>query len=239
MARRPLFGGGAWAILLPLVAGKTPGCAVFGQGYKDAGAPPALPNGAFLIDAASCQASCDSNPTCQHFTWLSSSHACWLGSESAELVQNLHAISGPKACSLAPAVPAPVPPTFEISPVFVTEAPKVLAQPATQGSNFWLWLLAAVLALLLCGLAAYHLGGTKKVRESARKRHQRRTQGLHVVEEEEEDEAPVESPLMPWDQRKLGFQAPVDGFVRLPLQASTAPASQQSDLFPTHRYVVS
>eukprot|EP00913_Durusdinium_trenchii_P026268 g24647.t1 len=99
--------------LLPAVAANIPGeapsatvsCATFGQAYEDATAQaPALPNGAFLTDALQCQllgpkASpvCASNPMCEHFTWFTDTHGCWLGKGSS-LVMSPKAVSGPKHC---------------------------------------------------------------------------------------------------------------------------------------------
>lgn len=256
------------AAMLPFAAGQTVSCATAGQGYKDAMAkPPAVPNGAFLTDALQCQASCASNPTCSHFTWFTDSHGCWLGFSKSELVAAPKAISGPKICK-APATPAPLPEPVPIAgdgdASVSTQAPKAFAQNTSRGgANIsWIWwvLGAGVIVLVAIAACAFAFAqGKKKPKESARKRHMRRTQGMEEEAENDAEEADVERPLMPWEQRKLesrpsgskkGFKAP-DSFVRLPLTAQApgfapgfAPervmeATQQLPGFPTNRYVVS
>eukprot|EP00439_Symbiodinium_sp_Y106_P006749 s1944_g1.t1 len=223
-----------------------PVCSVTGQAYRDA-APPVqgLPNGAFMVDASACQALCASNPTCHHFTWYTNNHGCWLGQEAEGLVGAPQAVSGPKQCApptTAQAVEGP--PATSLGPLVVKVPTLTLAplpsDPAqdepTESSQSGVlgWLVAACLVglLLVVGfLGQRYFCRPSKPKESARKRHMRRTQGMAPAEPEDEDEeADVEKPMMPWEQRaqasrpvsSSGFQASAaDGFVRLPLEDAT------------------
>jgi len=57
---------------------------------------------------AACQGVCQSNPSCQYWTWDSSYHnACWLKSNKGATAQNPSLTSGPKYCDDDPVTPDP------------------------------------------------------------------------------------------------------------------------------------
>eukprot|EP00434_Breviolum_minutum_P038159 symbB.v1.2.033840.t1/scaffold4260.1/size42279/5 len=182
---------------------------------------------------------------------------------------DFQAISGPKTCkapeptaptpapALAPAPATPAPVVSSAGDETPRQTPKALAQNTFSRGlthpTLW-WALGAGVVLLAILAALAFAQGKKKPKESARKRHMRRTQGMEEVPEEDGEEPDVERPLMPWEQRKLqsgsngtkmGFQAP-DSFMRLPLTAQ-APvsfqpqhpmeATQQFPGLPSHRYI--
>ncbi|CAK9088755.1 unnamed protein product [Durusdinium trenchii] len=192
--------------------------------------------------------------------WFTDTHGCWLGKGSS-LVMSPKAVSGPKHCLSTTATgattAAPSAAATTALPVTGVTVPQVPSVPSA-GSNSWLWWPLGAGAIILVSLVSCMLVGKKKPKESARKRHARRTQGMQEVEEDVEEPESVEKPLMPWEQRKLesrsnkmGFQAP-GSFMRLPLTAQrpqplSGPhlppemeATQQLvALPPTGRYIVS
>ncbi|CAE6968426.1 gag [Symbiodinium natans] len=246
--RRRTWRGLAVAPLVLTPAYGNPSCSVVGQAYQDA-APPVtgLPNGAFLTDATQCQSLCASNPSCQHFTWFTDNHGCWLGLDGQEgLVLAPHAVSGPKRCAAPTSAPVVVGPPSTSSVPLALPVPSLTSPPLPKapsggetgrgpsggGPAGWLLAVLACGLLLFAGFMAKNfLCRPSKPKESARKRHMRRTQGMAPVEqEEEEEEMDVEKPMMPWEQRAQAARtgsssnfpaSTTGGFARLPMEDMT------------------
>jgi len=150
-------------------------------GYLEANVTDFMPNGAFLADPMACQAECQAQAFCQHFTFREAASApnilpalspgaCWLLGAEAKPQVKAGLVSGPKVCPAgdaapkeAPAsvpMPAPAPApaaATTLAPVPGAPSPSEASVPTEQQATPLLmgglpWLWLVLAALAACGL---------------------------------------------------------------------------------------
>lgn len=158
-----------------------PACASFGWGYDDLNVQRV--NGAFVADAATCQASCAAMVFCDTFTFYSDTGGCWLQGNNVTKITHKDAISGPKVC--------PEGSTATGATTVVTDSTPEAA--AKGGFPWWGWVLIGLgVAGAGAAVACYFCSSESKKRKGSRR-------GIKVADPEEagDAEALVEAQEVP------------------------------------------
>lgn len=171
------------AFFLPfcLASNATPSCAQQGIAYNDMYRN-ATVNGAYQVNAETCQALCKATLFCAYFTYYRNTGGCWLQGNQISSFPSPNAISGPVACdgeksasaywnqiedienSTAHFEPPPVAKmTLEATPKNLALG-SAIREDSSSSFPWWGWAIGGASAALVGGGAAYYFAESKKKR---------------------------------------------------------------------------
>lgn len=195
------------AFLLPfcLATNTTPSCAQQGIAYNDMYRN-ATVNGAFQVNAATCQAVCKATLFCAYFTYYSNTGGCWLQGNQVSSFPSPNAVSGPVACEgeestsaywnqieelengTAHFEPLPVAKVASEATSKNLAVGSTIQEGSSSGFPWWGWAIGGASAALVSGGAAYYFAESKKKRNFKR--------GAHVSSEDVESSATISEALV-------------------------------------------
>eukprot|EP00933_Yihiella_yeosuensis_P043917 TRINITY_DN3895_c0_g1_i2.p1 TRINITY_DN3895_c0_g1~~TRINITY_DN3895_c0_g1_i2.p1 ORF type:complete len:614 (+),score=204.52 TRINITY_DN3895_c0_g1_i2:88-1929(+) len=116
--------------------------------------------------AAECQALCQKQVYCDHFTWYTNSGGCWLEGNNATSFKSKWAVSGPTNCQGVKPPVAPLVPAAATVPVVAADTTE---KKSKGGFPVWGWILIGLGALsLIAGCAFFFMGGRGAAKKKGR-----------------------------------------------------------------------